>query len=74
MFTTQDWEWFMYTTYISGEIREWFMAYGIALPTFVDFQEKKHQQQIQGKKRARANPLATLMVVLLWLLIKIYVI
>ena len=50
MFTTQDWDWFMYTTYISGEIREWFMAYGIALPTFVDFQEKKHQQQIQGKK------------------------
>ena len=26
------------------------MVYGIALPTFVDFQEKKHQQQIQGKK------------------------
>ena len=22
MFTTQDWEWFIYTTYISGEIRD----------------------------------------------------
>jgi hypothetical protein len=29
------------------------MVYGIALPTFVDFQEKKHQQQIQGKKKSQ---------------------
>ena len=73
MFTTQDWEWFIYTTYISGEIRDglWHMA---LLYQHSWISKRKNISSKSRGKKARANPLATLMVVLLWLLIKIYVI